>query len=293
MQGVHPAVADLSHSRLETYEKCPRAFWHAYVNETAPDGYERIESWTGSLVHRVLEEALRATLDKKVPDPVEILQRYDTLWQEGLGPHVTAVRPEKGVALYRENGRRWLKDYLDQAWPFLDATPLHVEEPISFSTALKDGRAVTFRGVLDRVDRLPDGRLRLIDYKTGSWVPDFESARTAYQLALYWQGLLQRYPQAGGVLVWHYLQHRMSKRVDPAPKLLESATQWVVSTASEIQEHLDSDATEKRFPAKPGALCRWCEYGYACDANPFKSAALKPRTKEEERPAGASFQTRL
>jgi putative RecB family exonuclease len=277
---LHPAVQELSHSRLESYEKCPRAFWYAYVAKTPPDGYERIEAWTGSLIHQVLEEALRATFERKVPDPVSILQRYDELWTASTGPHILIVKEGRTLEEYRANGRQWLKNYLDDAWPFLDATPLHVEESISYSVTLADGRQTKFTGVMDRVDRLPDGRLRLIDYKTGSWVPRFDTPRDAYQLALYWRGVVERYPETtGGVLVWHYLQHRHAHRVDPEPKLIQGAQMWLASTALEIQAKLAPTADSSHsFPAKAGPLCRWCEFGYACAANPYRSTAPAPRS---------------
>src|SRR5687767_13496514 len=136
---THPAVAELSHSRLQTFENCPHAFYHAYVKGTPPDGYERAEAWTGTVVHRILEEALRQTLDKKVPDPVWILQRYDEVWRAEAGPHVLIVKPGMTLESYYANGRQWLKDYIDQAWPFVqNGVPLHLEEAIAFPLTLDD-----------------------------------------------------------------------------------------------------------------------------------------------------------
>lgn len=279
MGEAHPAVAELSHSRLEAYEKCAHAFWHAYVNETPPDGYERAEAWTGTIVHRVLEEALQQTLEKKIPDPVAILARYDELWRAETGPNVLIIKPGMKIEDYHANGRRWLKDYVDQAWPFVQGgVPLHLEEPISFPVVLEDGTAVNFRGTLDRVDRLDDGRLRLIDYKTGNRVPTFAEPRDAFQLALYWRGLVARYPETpGGVLVWHYLQHQHAKRIEPSGELLAAAERWVVTVASHIQSKLTQPGPlEAKFPAKPGPLCRWCSYGYACASNPYRDTAPRP-----------------
>jgi putative RecB family exonuclease len=280
MAELPPAVAELSHSRLELYEKCPQAFFHAYVKLTPPDGYERAEAWAGTLVHRVLEEALRHTLDRRVPDPVWILQRFDELWAAETGPHVLVVKAGMTLEHYRTNARGWLKNYVDHAWPFVQGgVPLHLEEEVTFPIALDDGAQVRFRGTLDRVDRLDDGRLRLIDYKTGNRVPSFVEPRDAFQLALYWRGLMARYPEtAGGVLVWHYLQHQHTKRLDPDASLLGQAETWVSKTASQIRRKLvEPGDAEARFPARPGPLCRWCEFGYACGSNPYRATAPAPR----------------
>jgi putative RecB family exonuclease len=277
--GVPAAVAELSHSRLEAFEKCPRAFWHAYVARTPPDGYDRAEAHTGTIVHEVLEEALRQTLDKRIPDPVWILQRFDELWAERTTDRVLIVKAGMTLDDYRRRGREWLKGYVDQAWPFVqNGVPLHVEEEVRFPVTLDDGTEVHFRGNLDRVDRLDDGRLRLIDYKTGSRVPAFEQPRDAFQLALYWRGLLHRYPDTpGGVLVWHYLQHQHAKRIDPEPALIAAAEAWVAKTASTIKKKLTEPGDVlARFPTRPSPLCRWCEFGYACDDNPNQDAAPRP-----------------
>lgn len=276
---IPAAIRDLSYSRLESFEKCPRAFWHAYIDKTPPDGFDRIEAWAGTLVHQVLEEALKETFSKRVPDPVGILQRFDELWKAGFHDEIVIVKERRQAREYHDTARASLKGYVDQAWPFLDATPLHIEEPVEFPVDLPDGARVRFAGILDRVDRLNDGRLRLIDYKTGAWVPKFESDRDAFQLALYWRGLLERYPETkGGVLVWHYLQHNETKRIDPSPTLLEAAADWVRTSAQEIRLRLDGEAESKeRFPAKPSILCKWCEFGYACAANPYRATAPVPK----------------
>lgn len=279
-QGVHPAVAEVSYSRIESYEKCPRAFWHAYVNRTPPDGYERAEAWIGSLVHKVLEDSLRQTLDKQVPDPVAVMESFDRLYDEADKQLVHVVRADRSIDQYRDHARTWIRDYLDDQWPFVqDADPLHVEEEVSFPVELSDDRTARFRGYVDRIDRLRDGRLRLIDYKTGSWVPDFSSPRDAYQLALYWAGVLRRYPETpGGVLVWHYLQRRVSKHVDPDPGLVAQAQAWVTQSVASINSKLEAQGEgEESFQAKPGPLCRWCQFGYACEDNPYAKEAPQPR----------------
>jgi RecB family exonuclease len=231
-------------------------------------------------VQQVLEEARKS----KQLDAVAILRRYDELWATTAGPHVLIVKPGMTLEDYRAKGRLWVRNYLDRLWNVVNGTPIHLEEELRFAVELADGTRTVFRGTPDRVDRLQDGRLRLIDYKTGSYIPKFVEDRDKYQLALYWRALLEKYPDTpGGVLVWEFLQHGETRRHDPEPALIASAQAWVRTVTAEIRSRLESSADPaQRFPAKPSKLCQWCEFGYACGPNPYKAAAPAPRPGSTE-----------
>jgi putative RecB family exonuclease len=275
--GLPAAIKDLSYSRLSSFESCPRQFWHAYVDKTPPDGYERVEGWMGSRVHEVLEWALKETLMRRVPDPVEVLARYDASWSEAWGPHVLITKDGYDEAHYHRVGRTCLKDYLDAEWPFLKHKPLMVEERVGFDVPLGGERA-RFLGFVDRVDEAEDGTIRVVDYKTGAWVPDFKDPADARQLALYWHALQGRFEaERKGLLVWHYLQKNQTRRVEATPQVVEPAVAWVQERTEQIQTQLMVNATKSGFPAKPSALCRWCSFGYTCQEYPFRAEAPMPK----------------
>ena len=46
-------------------------------------------------------------------------------------------------------------------------TVMGLEQPVDADFELSDGRKVKFGGTADRIDRLADGRVRVVDYKTG------------------------------------------------------------------------------------------------------------------------------
>jgi len=49
--------------------------------------------------------------------------------------------------------------------------------------ALSDGSVIQLKGFIDRIDRLPDGALRIIDYKTGAGLSDFRSMDSLFDQA--------------------------------------------------------------------------------------------------------------
>jgi putative RecB family exonuclease len=275
--GPAPALRTVSYSRLSSFESCPRQFWHAYVDKTPPDGYDRIEGWMGSLVHKTLEWALRETLQKRVPDPVAVLDAYEAAWEAEYDPARVAITKDGYDAEhYRRVGRTCLKDHLDAEWPFLRHHPVSVEERVGFDVDFGNGPS-RFLGYVDRVDRPPDGRVRVVDYKTGGWVPDVNDPANARQLALYWHALKPKHRDASeAVLVWHYLQSGTTLRVEATDEVVEPAVGWVNQTGQAIQKRLDRDASKRAFAASPGPLCRWCPYGYTCDENPYQDTARRP-----------------
>ena len=70
--------------------------------------------------------------------------------------------------------------FASEVAPGLDAEVLAVEQRFRFELD-----ATTLTGFIDRIDRLPDGQLRLIDYKTSKRAMKKDEAEQDLQLALY------------------------------------------------------------------------------------------------------------
>ncbi|MFR9603585.1 MAG: PD-(D/E)XK nuclease family protein [Rikenellaceae bacterium] len=56
-----------------------------------------------------------------------------------------------------------------------------VECTAQYDFGLEDGRRVRFKGTLDRLDRMGDGSLRVVDYKTGSAHLDFKGVESLFR----------------------------------------------------------------------------------------------------------------
>ena len=81
-----------------------------------------------------------------------------------------------------------------------------IEEPFR----LELGR-YTLVGTLDRVDELPDGTLRIVDYKTARTPPQTPDT---FQLDVYQLGLAAKTGQPASQIAFEYLRHGVQQVVE-------------------------------------------------------------------------------
>jgi ATP-dependent helicase/DNAse subunit B len=165
-----------SPSRLETYASCPHMFFAASLleleaREPPEPGLDAAQ--LGSVLHEILEAAYRTAEDprsaesvlqalERVRDPIldRAPQRHGfrptPLWAIERAQYSAALGDT--VRALAELGEDWTPIGLELAFGSGDQPPLELE---------LDGGTVRLHGIVDRLDRRPDGGLRVIDYKTG------------------------------------------------------------------------------------------------------------------------------
>lgn len=174
----------VSATALETWARCPYQFFLRQMLGIAPldtpEQRVRIDAITkGSLVHDILDDFVAERIGIELPSLTEDRRRLHEIAAAKFDE--THARGLTGEALYwrREQlliGRMldtWLEVERERA-RLLDLLPLHTElrfgmggaRPVPVTTAA--GRQVNLRGAIDRIDRDGDGRLQVMDYKTGS-----------------------------------------------------------------------------------------------------------------------------
>jgi ATP-dependent helicase/DNAse subunit B len=164
-----------SSSRLETYAKCPFYFWAAYAMELEPRelpqaGFDVLI--LGSIYHLVLER-----LYDRVPDgdPDRLRAELPAVAQEvyDAAPNDYGFRPtplwERQQEELTETLARTLEGLIEIAGDYEPTAPeLAFGSGRNPPLVLRGEPLVRLRGYIDRVDRAPDGRIRIIDYKAGS-----------------------------------------------------------------------------------------------------------------------------
>lgn len=191
---AHPAggAEATSASRLEMWAGCPHAYFMRHVLrveaiDDADDEHRISPLERGSLVHRILERWLAEAIDEgAVPAP-------EARWPESWRTHLLAVGEDEcdrlaarglvGRRLYWEHDRRQILadlvrflDFDDEQRSRYGSRPEAVELGFGMphsasgpvSVEIGDGRSVSVRGSIDRVDSTPNGGLLVVDYKTGS-----------------------------------------------------------------------------------------------------------------------------
>lgn len=255
----------LSHSSISLYQECPQKYKFRYVDQV-PEKPRHFFSF-GRSVHSALE--FFYGVKTPVPPSVEeLLKNYKEVWvQEGY-------RDASQEAEYFEEGKRILTAFHQKhAKDF--RLPLFVEYGFDFQI-----EGVPVKGFVDRVDKLPDGRLAVVDYKTGKKLATGRLESDA-QLTMYQYACETLLGAEVGELIFYHLptlkEHRASRR---GTQLVDELKDRVVTTAEAI-------TTEKFDPKPDEMVCRWCDYKPICPIFKDQYAGVPMK------PAGAAAEPEL
>ncbi|GAB2468680.1 hypothetical protein GCM10011375_29910 [Hymenobacter qilianensis] len=177
-------IRGLSPSALNQFLNCSLQFYFARLAkfQEAEEVEEKLGAdGFGTVVHEVLENLLRPFAQEKrpltAPDLPALLQQVPTevaqaMRQEEDERH---ARPDEGLNhVLGQVAAQLVRRYLEGLPEQVGALPLQIsglEEILQaeIPVTLPGGDTLQLRlyGIADRLDELPDGRLRVVDYKTG------------------------------------------------------------------------------------------------------------------------------
>jgi len=83
-----------SHSRLATFETCPRQYWYQCIEKPEIEASESVEAFLGSRVHDALEELYRRRIGGRVMTARELVDWYEAQWAKEWTDAVEIVRTE-------------------------------------------------------------------------------------------------------------------------------------------------------------------------------------------------------
>lgn len=252
----NPLPAALSPSRLSDFQSCPRRYQHAAIDRIPqPATYATVK---GILVHHVFEHLFALAPSGRTPDAA----------RAGIDAAEAATFTDKVVAdiglddEVRARLRREVLEIIDTYFTMEDPRAVSIEGVELRVTERLDGAPVL--GILDRLDRAPDGALEIVDYKTGS-VPrrDFDSqtfANTELYAALCEAHLGERPQRIRLMYVAH--AHAIERSVS------DLVTQARAESAAKAWQRITRYYDDGEFPATPSSnACRFCAFKDLCRAN--------------------------
>ncbi len=276
-----------SHSRLSSFENCPKQFEFRYVQKI-PSASEGVEAFVGKRVHEVLERLYLFVGRGQIPGVEKVVDRYHALWEETYdGERVRIVREGTPLSYYRNLGEQCLRSYYLRHYPFDADETLGLEKRVVFP--LDEAGQYKMQGIIDRISRASDGAIEIHDYKTGARVPSQRNLDEDRQLALYQLGLSRHYGEDTEYrLVWHYVARNRTCVSTRSPEALETLRARTIARIDEIES-----ATE--FPARKISLCGWCEYKERCPewASPETLAQLAAEGAAADRSNDDAEKTQL
>ncbi len=170
-------ISGYSASLINTYIACPLKFYFSQLLNlnTKTNVGQQIEANTfGTIIHEVLENIYKPTIGQEL-NP-EILKKAFPIVRETITSSfnkyfsLSEIFSGKNLLLFEmannivNNFIKWETKNLQRARYKL----LYVEKKTSVQITTKD-TPIVFKGVIDRVDKIiPNGNIRIIDYKTGS-----------------------------------------------------------------------------------------------------------------------------
>ncbi|MEE8556257.1 MAG: PD-(D/E)XK nuclease family protein [Myxococcota bacterium] len=261
-----------SHSKLSTFENCPRQYEYRYILKI-PTETESIEAYMGKRVHEILERLYHHVgRHGRPPSLRQVLDRYDQDWGGHWHDKVEIVRDDRDSDFYRLQGERCLEGYYRRHYPFDEGETVGIEQRVSIR--LDDEGAYRARGIIDRLVRKRPGSYEIHDYKSGGYLPPRQRLSRDRQLALYQIGVQQTFPDAEEVeLVWHYLAFGKTIRLSRSEEDLDGLR-------AETIGRIDVIEASEEFPPHPGPLCRWCEYRELCPDAEGRRAQPEPGALE-------------
>ncbi len=147
------------------------------------------------------------------------------------------------------------------------------ENPVFFETGARwrlDNLdlAVNF----DRVDELPNGKLEVIDYKTGKKILDERVVHDDMGLMNMFMAANNRWPGRVEKVTYHFMAGPKKVSLTPTGEDIQKHTERILKLAGNIES--------AEFEANKGCLCAWCEFYGPCPQWKIKPFQLSNETQE-------------
>jgi putative RecB family exonuclease len=242
----------LSPSRVSDFKTCPLLFKFRVVDRLPEP--EDPYSARGSLVHAVLERVLGLAPEDRTFD--RALISLEEIWGE--------QRPlidELGMSDEERQG--WLEQVRDLLRNyFLLEDPARVEPHELEWSVEHTAERVTLRGIIDRVEVLPDGSWILTDYKTGASPSESRSLGSFFGLRFYALLCWRAFGRMPKELRLVHLRKPEVIRLIPTEQMLEGLERQLEAVGSAIRRAYKTGDWRPR----PGPLCNWCPHRQICPA---------------------------
>jgi len=236
----------LSFTKLSRYETCPLSYKLHYLDRLKSE--PGVPLLFGSAVHAVLEGlVLEHMREERVGALSE--DRAAELWQEAW-----TKSGMSGLDLFRE-GLELVHRFVREQGILEHHDVLAVEKEFRLTIG-----GFQVLGYLDRVDRVDDETVEVIDYKTNRQLFTREETDASLQMSLYHLAAQELWPWARKVrLTFWMLRHGLRQTTERSAEDIEGTRRYVDTLGTTI-------AKAREFPARLNSNCIYCDHRQHCPA---------------------------
>lgn len=167
-------ITYLSYSQIETFRLCPLHYKLRYILHIPTPPSASLSF--GTSVHDALHDFYELHAAGEKVTKALLLSLLVNRWQKA------GYENKQYEERMKKRGEQYLSDFFDKEYdPKTKVAAL--EQPFTVPVT-QEGRTMKIGGKIDRVDILPDGKLEIIDYKTGR-VPSRREVDANLQLSMY------------------------------------------------------------------------------------------------------------
>ena len=284
----------LSPSAINKYMRCPLQFYYRYIagikEPDEPDDEQELDNRifgnifhqaADTLYHQLPKHVTRESLDQLLKSKIAIEKAVDDAFHQEL-PHAVMG----GLHLInREVIIRYLRQLIeiDKALTPFDILGLECDVTREFSPLTTHHSPLRIGGRIDRLDQMSDGRIRVVDYKTGSrklkalgGVEDiFDPAKihdhSDYYLQTFtYADIVSRQESSPVSPALLFIQHAASKEYDPTLCFGKERILDIREYSERFCELLEAKVNEifsQNIPFTPTTdlkVCRTCPYLQMC-----------------------------
>jgi putative RecB family exonuclease len=260
-------VLQLSPSRISDYQQCPALYKYRAIDKLP----ERpgLDALRGSLVHLILEKIF--TLKSSERTFENAISSTAENWQlliESEPDLICALDENIEFPLSKEHTIS--QDRLDILFAevkTLVANYFQIEDPRRIEPESTEkliefdiSSSLKIKGFVDRIDKSPEGWIRINDYKTGKSPNENFSAKAMFQLKFY---ALVIYKQMGIIpkmLRLIYLKDSQILTYEPDQRDIE----LVLAKVENIAEQISESKINNHWPTKVSKLCDYCYFKSIC-----------------------------
>lgn len=270
LEEKYPLPEKFSFSQLAAFSTCPLQYKYAFVLKI-PASTDKSSLIFGRVLHNTLYNFLLPTLGEWRKMQGDLFAELDSAKKKANKENKSSdlMTEKRLIEIYedfwqtdgykdkeeRENYKKKGIDALKKFWQSYSANPpretMFLEKKFSF----KIGGEV-IKGAIDRIDKLSDGTLEIIDYKTGKTKTklDFAAKR---QLILYQLFIEEFLGAKVGALSYYYLES--------GEKFTFTATaKDITKLQLEINEEIAA-IKKRNFAPTPSPMCEFCDFNSICE----------------------------